>query len=51
MNKKEKIGISINIKLQIREPLVEKEFKTEKKMSKEIMKVFQPFKGEPIAKL
>ena len=48
MNKKEKIGISINIKLQIREPLVEKEFKTEKKMSKEIMKVFQPFKGPQI---
>jgi hypothetical protein len=48
MNKKEQIGISIKIGLNIREPLVEKEYKTEKKMTREIMKVFQPFKGEPI---
>ena len=48
MNKKSKIGISIKIGLNIREPLVEKEYKIEKKMTREIMKVFQPFKGDPI---
>ena len=46
--KKKKIGILINVSLQIRKALGEEEYDINVKTTKEIMRVFQPFKGDPI---
>ena len=46
--KKKKIGISIKVSLKIRKALGEEEYDINVKTSKEIMRVFQPFKGDPI---
>ena len=46
--KKKKIGISIKVSLKIRKALGEEEYDINVKTTKEIMRVFQPFKGDPI---
>ena len=43
--KKKKIGILIKVSLQIRKALGEEEYDINVKTTKEIMRVFQPFKG------
>ena len=48
MTKKKKLGISIKVSLKIRKALEIEEYDVNIKTSKEIMRVFQPFKGVPI---
>ena len=48
MTKKKKLGISIKVSLKIRKALEIEEYDVNIKTSKEIMRVFQPFKGDPI---